>query len=152
VEEGFAHWLAGFVDGEGSFVIAKVNNGCLRCFLSLVLRDDDREILEEIQARIGGTLAYRTNPSATRPSSNPEMVLQVRRKADCLRLVELFDRYPLRARKRRDFAIWREAVHLWASVYHGGDKTRLEGNAAVWRQMEALRLSLNGGRSYRRAA
>lgn len=28
-------------------------------------------------------------------------------------LVQLFDRYPLRAKKAKDYAIWRQAVHSW---------------------------------------
>ena len=30
--------------------------------------------------------------------------------ASCLSMVELFDRYPLRTRKRADYIIWRKAV------------------------------------------
>lgn len=40
--------------------------------------------------------------------------------AGCLRLVELFEKYSLRSKKRADFDIWAEAVRLFATnLTHG---------------------------------
>lgn len=55
--------------------------------------------------------------------------------AHCQRLVRIFDRYPLRAKKARDYEIWREAVVL------------LSGPRGA--ETEALLERLKGDRSYR---
>lgn len=48
-------------------------------------------------------------------------------KAGAVGLVELLDHFPLRAKKSRDFAIWREAVEAWCQRGPGsrGPKSRL---------------------------
>jgi hypothetical protein len=48
----------------------------------------------------------------------------VQSKLECLRLVQLLERYPLRGRKRNEFAVWGPAVNRWAeSLYDAGDTT-----------------------------
>jgi hypothetical protein len=52
IDPGFGHWFAGFVDGEGCFLITRVGKS-YRCIFSLHLRGDDRPILEEIHRNLG---------------------------------------------------------------------------------------------------
>jgi hypothetical protein len=52
----------------------------------------------------------------------------------------VLDRYPLRAKKRRDYAIWREAVLEWATVPFGRQD---------WAKMAALRTALSASRPQR---
>ena len=111
----WASWFAGFTDGEGCFVIGKQNcdNPCAdyQCQFHLRLRDDDKQILEEIRDTLGIGKICNT-PADTKHGYNkrPGVVLRVSAIKDCVALVNLFDKYPLRAKKRRDYEIWREAV------------------------------------------
>lgn len=106
----FGHWLAGFTDGEGSFDINRNPHGSYACRFAISLRIDDLPILQEIQrataiGKIVFVEKYGTSAAQARWIVN--------NKTDCVALVEVFDCYPLRAKKARDFAIWREAVYVW---------------------------------------
>jgi hypothetical protein len=90
--------------------------GTFQCRFSIGLRADDAPILHEIRARTGvGILVH----SGRNSIQQEQWRLEVNRKADGVRLVEIFDDFPLRAKKARDFAIWREAVSVWSSVVNG---------------------------------
>lgn len=145
IDPGFGHWLAGFIDGEGCFAIATNSNRrypsrC--CHLRIQLRDDDTAILEAIRDKTGcGAIYHRTDgPYSPRSSwycySRP----------DAVAMVEILDRYPLRAKKARDFAIWREAVHVWTQTRRGPGTT--PGNLVAWRRMAELQEALQRGRRY----
>ena len=107
--ERFFDWLAGFIDGEGCFTIPD-RQGHHAPRFTLVVRDDDQPILEEIVARTGIGRLYRIAASGT---SNPQAAWHVESKQGVAQLVRILDAHPLRARKARDYAIWREAVSEW---------------------------------------
>lgn len=108
-------WFAGFTDGEGSFQIIKRNrrSPCANyeCRFSIQLRDDDRPILDKIRNTLGfGTTRDKPfYPGATR-NARPLTEFYVCAIADCAELVKFFERYPLQAKKQRDFEIWKQAV------------------------------------------
>lgn len=102
--DGFGHWLAGFVDGEGCFFI---HPGEHRPYLDVCLRDDDGGVLNEAKMRTGVGAIYR---SANGGNRGPQIHWRVGRAADTLRLVGVFDAYPLRAKKRQQYVLWRRAV------------------------------------------
>ena len=111
-DDAFLHWFAGFVDGEGCFFIKIYPPGSnCRQFpthLAIQLRDDDLDILLELQQRLQmGTI---TRNQLVNSPSNPIARWCVATITDCKRLVEIFNVYPLRTKKRRDFEIWRQAV------------------------------------------
>lgn len=144
VSPDFGHWLAGFIDGEGTFAIHRQNvhrpRPGLACKLIVKLRDDDRAILDEIVERTGiGTVCWK-KPGGDGRTNNAQVAWQVQSRGDCARAVELLDVYPLRAKKSRDYAIWREAVLLAREVRNGGPVGTV--NAAVWERMEELREAL----------
>jgi hypothetical protein len=64
----------------------------------------------------------------------------VSKKADAMALVAILDRYPIRAKKADDYAIWREAVLEW-------DKA-VSGTKFDWTRMNELREALKGVRVY----
>lgn len=118
--DAFGHWLSGFVDGEGSFNVetSGMRKGIATsgycCRFTIQLRFDDRPILEEIARFLGCGQLYNRKQRGT---SKPAAVLFVRRINDIIeRLIPHFNRYPLRAKKSRDFEIFREAAILWADV------------------------------------
>jgi hypothetical protein len=131
----FGHWFAGFVDGEGCFCAKIYQRPCLliRCEFSIILRADDRAILEEIQSRLamGKITDYGVITNRQGIRSNPRARWRVCRTADCLKLVETFQTFPLRAKKVRDFETWAKILHIQAMTkrgnrWHGpSDKTNL---------------------------
>jgi hypothetical protein len=106
------HGLAGFLDAEGSFSVTEQNAGrTYRCACHVAVRDDDRQILAQFQTRTGlGSL--RSIPPRNR--SKPQTCWTIASQRDCLRMVELLQTFPLRSRKRHEFAIWAEAVRAWS--------------------------------------
>ena len=109
-------------------------SGSIDCSFSIALRLDDQQILLELQQRLGIGRVY--SERVTNRRSKPQAAWRVHDKAGVRRLVEVFDRYPLRAKKARDFAIWRRAVGLWLS------------SRRDWVAMRRLLLELRATRRY----
>lgn len=143
IDPSFGHWLAGFTDGEGCFDITAVGlNKSYICRFVIGLRGDDREVLT--LARDATGLGSVTTKMKAGTTSNPQAWWSIHAKSDCVRLTELFDRFPLRAKKSRDFAVWRQAVQHWAAMpraYKGRD----------WQRMADLKCELTRGRRYQAA-
>ena len=113
----FGYWFSGLVDGEATFTIRQhTRHPNYECSFAISLRDDDFDVLDVVHQTTGiGKLfsvkGYRT--------TNPQTRWLVRKKSDCLQLVDILDRYPLRTKKQNDFRIWREAVLLWSTLQRG---------------------------------
>jgi hypothetical protein len=156
--DGFGDWLAGFIDGEGCFQILENRSSGgwfrYRLWFRISLRDDDAEILYEIQRRTG--LGSITRRGARRSEWGATVDWIVRQREEIRDLCEILDRYPLRAKKSRDFEIWKRAADLWiGGIRKGGLERRAEWEAAnreVWKELRDLREALISGRKYRRAA
>lgn len=123
MDDAFGHWLAGFTDGEGAFTICRVssrngnpnNRTWPNCRYEVTLRADDSAMLVEIQRELGmGNITVHTKPNLRVPGALGAVRLTVTRIEDCVKLVEFFHRYPLRAKKRAQFLVWAEAVHEMA--------------------------------------
>jgi hypothetical protein len=107
------HALAGLLDAEGSFVINANNSGRnWVCAMTLALRLDDGDVLTDLCRSSGLGHVVRT---AARRNSRPQACWRIASKRECLELARMLRRFPLRARKRRDFEIWWEAVERWAA-------------------------------------
>lgn len=140
IDYAFGHWLAGFVDGEGCFRIHKAKRTTgdtfYSCAFTLKLRDDDRPILDEIcvTTNLGSV-------RAVRPDGNARPLAQwvVQNQIDCLALTQLFDVFPLRAKKARDFEIWKLAVCEWCDDH---------GKRRDWSRMAELHDDLQLVRQY----
>ena len=111
IDEAFGNWFAGFVDGEGCFVI-RVQRGRHSTAFQLRLREDDIAVLLSIRDHLNLGKIYREWPRRGREGyySKPKALWWVQTKAGCMRLIDIFDRFPLHSKKVQDYVIWREAV------------------------------------------
>ncbi len=123
-------WLAGFADGEACFTISRAHLGWAPRF-SIKLRSDDLTVLEELCAAFGGAIAIHAYGT-----QNPMANWHIAAKRDLAGVVTYFDAHPLRAKKARDYAIWRRAVLAYCSY----------GQRAPG--LEALRDALIAGRRF----
>jgi len=108
-------WLAGFADGEGCFTIDITSRAAKVC-LDINLRMDDVDTLKALQQEFGGYLRYRgVSPSrkAQLPGAKPSYCWTVTSRKDILNIIEYFDKYPLRTKKKYEYAVWREAALLY---------------------------------------
>jgi hypothetical protein len=126
IDDAWGHWFAGFFDGEGCFTVKPTHRArrtaTYVCSAEITLRADDAAILYEIVERtgIGRVHDKRGGDDPRRP--NPFSRWQFGKQAEARALVAIFDRYPLRAKKARDYAAWRRAVLAHAA----GDFVLLE--------------------------
>jgi hypothetical protein len=104
--------FASLVDGEGCFDIRAKTGGC-GCSLVLLMRADDRPLLERMRDELGGLGRIRVYPK--RGNRQPTVVWAIHRRAEVLWLTELFDLYPLWSKKAKDYGVWREAAIAWYS-------------------------------------
>lgn len=140
-DDGFGYWFTGFADGEGCFRIARSAGVGYVFTFGITLRDDDAAVLHECQWRTGlGTINF----APGRGTSNPQVKWEVRRKTDCFLLTGIFDTYHLRAKKARDYALWREGVMLWQGMPRYGTTQ----NVPDWTPIATLAEQLREGRQY----
>jgi len=115
--DGFCHWFAGFTAAEGSFSISQNGNGLgVLCRLSISLRDDDSTILESIYKTLGvGTLHSRSS----RCNQNQQITWAVHKNRHHIEVIlPIFEKFPLRAKKQKDFNTFAQAVRLIYSKKH----------------------------------
>lgn len=150
LDSGFGHWLAGFMDGEGCFSIQEQRNRGYGqtlhyvCKARVTLRGDDAAILYEISERTGiGTVL-----SQHCSNVNPKATWEVSRKAECVALIAILDRYPLRAKKAADYELWRQAVFAWMEIRRGGAPGTRGQVQHDWSEIRDLRARLMASREY----
>lgn len=143
-------WLSGFADGEGSFFISVTNRKDGRQSavpgFAIWLRADDVPVLRALCDAFGGSISFnrRWGGPDWRENARPRFGWQVSGRASLRALVAYFDRFPLHAKKARDYAIWREAVE----IYCGQESSRWRRNPARHEAIIALRAQLVASREY----
>jgi hypothetical protein len=107
----FLDYFSGLVDGEGCFTITKHGNkGKFHVRFSIRLRADDIEILNICKniMRIGNI--YMSKAEKNNLSNNPFADYIISDVAECMKLIDVLDVHSLRAKKKLDYLIWRDAV------------------------------------------
>lgn len=162
--DAFGMWLSGFVDGEGCFQINRRKHSIAPCgfvwvvLFSLGLRADDIGILYEIQRFWGNGSIEIAKREFLGFDAKPSAIYRVfSLKAHREILVPHFLRYPLRAKKARDFEVWREAVRFANEVSARRAMSKAgrhrSGMVAKWQDadhqyMQHLMTTLREGRKY----
>jgi hypothetical protein len=138
-------YIAGFVDGEGSFHVAIQRNATTRAGWQLVpefhvsQNPERRQVLDLIRARLGcGRI--RQNHRASRDTS---LVYVVRGRNDLLnKIIPFFETQPLLSSKQQDF----EAFAMIVRAMSKGEHLLEEG----FERLRSIAVSMNGGGKYRR--
>jgi hypothetical protein len=122
-EDYWGGWIAGITDGEGSFLLAwergKIRNERHQpkdrgsAMFRLALRTDDRDTLYKIQYLLGCGWITDSSPNKSTANAKPTSLFCVSKAAELLNVVvPWFERYPLQAKKQRDFLIWKQGVKI----------------------------------------
>lgn len=121
------HYLAGFIDGEGSFNVSvskhtttKSRRDIYTAF-SIELRGDDRKLLERIQKTIGCGGIYRYD--YPKYKWGPHYKYKIGSAKDLAeKLFPLLDKYPLQAKKKEVYKIFRKIIIMKNRKEHLTDK------------------------------
>lgn len=120
-------YIAGFVDGEGCFCLGLSRHATLKRkidiqpMFEIELREDDREILERIQATIGCGSLYELRYK--RYDWAPHAKYKVGSVKDlCNYVIPFFDRYQLQGKKRLVYKLFRKACLLIRDKRHLTDE------------------------------
>lgn len=98
-------FVTGLIEGAGSFTYSRQPGSALTLYFSIKLPQADGALLEDLRDFFGGIgRIYDSGPGAR--------YYRVTRHNELTAVLDHFDRYPLRGRKRAAYAIWRQMVHL----------------------------------------
>lgn len=114
MDRDFGNYLAGLIDGEGCFMLNKhVQHKHLNNFyyprFAMHLRADEMPILLQVKEFIGAGNIFSGYDKSHR---SPMAMYQIDSAKECIKLVEILDICPLRAKKAREYKIWRTCVVL----------------------------------------
>lgn len=139
--ENFGHWLAGFTDGEGNFN-ASVHYKRKTIFspvfsFSIRLRADEAEVIYQIQKFLEcGNVTYNKNEYGNSHPAVTFRVSDVKSLHDII--IPFFEMFPLRAKKKGDFVIWKRAINLAYQVQNKDKKFWIKNGKGLqkWNPVE----------------
>ena len=122
LEKEIGNYIAGFVDGEGSFHIALQRNPSVKLGVQVVpefhvsQNNPSKIVLDLIKDTLGcGYIKpnHRNNPS------DQTLVFVVRSRSDLTeKVIPFFEKYKLRTQKKEDFAKFAKILHLMSQEQH----------------------------------
>lgn len=137
-ESGLCQYVAGFVDGEGSFHIAVQKSRFTKLGVQVIPEfhvSQNRErasVLKLIQDVLGCGYIKANHPGSNRDRT---MVLVVRNRRDLAeRVVRFFEQFPLRSSKQREFEVFAAVVQ---DMEHGKHLEK-KGMAQILRKAFAM--------------
>jgi LAGLIDADG endonuclease len=145
-QERLDAYIAGYVDGEGSFHVAIQRNPSTRIKWQLVpefhvsQNAERRQVLDLMKQRFSCGRIQENH----RGSQDTTLVFVVRNRVDLLtKIIPFFERQPLLSSKQQDFMAFAAIVRAMASGKHLSS----EGFRSLFEQA----LTMNGGGRYRKA-
>ena len=143
-QERLAGYIAGYVDGEGSFSVVVNRNPTCKAGYQLVpefhvsQNGDRAQVLRLIQSRFDGCGYIKPNGRKDRA-----LVFVVRRREDLLnRVIPFFERQPLLSSKKHDFDKFARIVRAMALGHHR--------TPSGFKELLAEALSMNGNGRFRK--
>ena len=112
----FLDYFSGLIDGEGCFIITKhESRGKFNIRFSIRLRADDAQILEICRdiTKIGKIYYTKGSLDSKSLSHNPFVDYIIADVNECMKLIRILDEHTLRAKKKLDYLIWRDAVMFY---------------------------------------
>jgi hypothetical protein len=144
-QERLDAYIAGYVDGEGSFHVAVQRNSCTRANWQLVpefhvsQNPERRQVLDLIKQRLGCGRIRENH----RKSTDTSLVYVVRNRDDLLNnVIPFFEGQPLLSSKQEDFLVFAQIVKAMAKREHLSE----EG----FQILKLKALLMNGGGRYRK--
>ena len=119
----FCRWFSGFFDGEGCLTAIISTDGRRHAGATIGQRFDDLALLEQIQRELG-IGAINRNKQKGSPSKLKFYWVVSNVKDSVEVLIPLFDRYPLRSKKGKEYFFWRQYVLNMYVATLGGESAR----------------------------
>ena len=140
------HYIAGFVDGEGSFHIAFQKRDDLKFGWQAVpefhinQNFTSRKVLEEIKKQLRCGYIKANDALGKRDKT---LVYVVRDRLDLIeKVIPFFERFPLHTEKRKDFELFRKIIQMMKK----NDHMKIEG----FRKIIQIAYSMNADGIYRK--
>lgn len=130
-------WIAGFIDGEGSFGVQITKSSLyrigwtVRASFKISLHKKDQMVLEAIRNYLGVGSITSDGPNGIR--------LQVSSMPGLLILINFLEQYPLITQKHGDFILWREII----MIIHRKEHLTLAGLKAIINHRASLNLGIS---------
>lgn len=125
-------YVTGFADGEGTFTYSRSGRQ-MALYFAIKLTAADEPTLLQVQDYFGGIgRIYDVKARAPRPGSGATKsakYYRVSHRDELVVIVDHFDRYPLRTKKREGYEIWRTMV-LLKRKFRDPDRELLDNLAA----------------------
>jgi hypothetical protein len=103
-------FLAGFLEGEASFVVQELNGGqSFSCLMVLKQRDDSQDAMERLLVATGLGRLYRV---PARSTSKPQIAWVITTQDHCRRLLTLIET-GFHGRRSAELMLWSQAVRAW---------------------------------------
>lgn len=124
VPDDFGNWLAGFMDADGTFFLrVDERSHSIGCYCSIAQRDDNDAILYKIQEVLGvghvNPCSRATQRQKGMSNAKDAMKWRVGAIGDIIHvIIPLFEKYPLRGKKKRDFELWARAARIIQTKGH----------------------------------
>ncbi|MBU2258556.1 MAG: LAGLIDADG family homing endonuclease, partial [Candidatus Omnitrophica bacterium] len=122
-------YVTGFADGEAAFTYSR-SGGTFGLYFAIRQREDNKQIIEDIQAYFNyvGNIyhAKESEPTAKSGFTQPSVYYRVTKINELSRIIEHFDKYPLKSVKKFEaYRAWREMVLHKLNNYRAVDYDKL---------------------------
>nr|YP_636268.1 putative site-specific DNA endonuclease [Tupiella akineta]AAV80690.1 putative site-specific DNA endonuclease [Tupiella akineta] len=107
------HWLAGFIQGDGSLLIFQCKvpgKTCLKTTLSLNISQKTGHLLKLIKVEVGGHVGYRKKQNTYYYLSNSF--------TNAAKFIHYLDKFQLMGNKLTQYWVWREAYLICQNKHH----------------------------------
>jgi hypothetical protein len=110
------HWLLGFVEGEGSFLVVIQESRSKKVSSSVSLRftitqhNRDLELMQNLSKYLGCGKCYSSRHEVNFVTSSFSDIKN--------KVIPIFDKHPLLGNKKEDFKDFKKVAHLMGSKHH----------------------------------
>ena len=140
--------MTGFCEGEGTFTYNRSSKKNVALVFAVKLSAADGALLERLKEFFGCGNLYAVKPRFSteyNPRTKAAVYYRVSKVQDLVeKIVPHFDKHPLRGKKARRFALWREAVMLKRNRF-SVDHERLSRVLYYLSRLQATRRSKEEG-------